>query len=362
MKTIWFAPLFATALLTTVLLPACGSEQVASSDEGGTGLGPGFGGGGDASTDGTGDRFAGCLTSSKKAEKIPVDMVIGLDTSFSMDFDEKWTNVRDAMKSFVQNPAYSDLRIGLQFFPIRKLCSATAYATPAVALALRANVAASIEQALDAQTMADGTPMVPLLQGLTTYMRGNAQVGRRPVIVLATDGVPDDKCVGGSTDSLPNTLENAVLVAGEAKTGSPSIATFVIGVGGELAALNAIGQAGGTGNALLVDTSGNTQAAFLEALDSIRRQAIPCDYAIPETIVDATKTNVTYTPAGGAPQTFGFVGNAEGCAKAPESGWYFDDENAPHKVILCAATCDIVKKDDLGQVDVLFGCPRFDVR
>lgn len=355
MKTLRFLPLIVAAAFSALVVPACGSDATEGPDAGGGG--PGFG-----TTDGSADPFAGCLTSSKKADKIPLDMVIGLDTSFSMDFDSKWTSVRAALKAFVENPAYSDLRVGLQFFPIRKQCSATEYAVPAVPLALRANVETAIEASLDAQQMSGGTPMVPLLQGLTNYLRASAQAGRRPVIVLATDGVPDDTCVGGSSDSLPNTLDNAVLVATQAKDGTPSIATFVIGVGGELTALNAIGQAGGTGNALLVDTSGNAQAAFLQALDSIRREAIPCDFPIPASIEDPTKTNVTYTPAGGSAQAFGFVGNQDGCAKAPTSGWYFDDEAAPHKIILCPQTCDIVKNDDQGNVDVVFGCPRLDVR
>ena len=65
------------------------------------------------------------------------------------------------------------------------------------------------------------------------------------------DGIPDDTCPAGS---MPNTLENAIAVAAAAKSGNPSIATFVIGVGSELTALNAISQAGGTGDAILVDT------------------------------------------------------------------------------------------------------------
>lgn len=360
-----FTSLAALTLGLACTQGGCGSEnsefQDGSSSGNDPGASSGFVGGGDGGASSSGN-LAACTTASKKAEKVPLDMVIGLDTSFSMDFDDKWTNVRAALKSFVKNPAYSDLGVGLQFFPIRKLCSVSDYAQPAVPLALQPQAAAPIAAALDAQQMADGTPMVPLLQGLSTYLKANAKPNRKPVIVLATDGVPDDTCLGSAGGALPNTLENAVAVATQAASANPPVSTFVIGVGGELTALDAIAKAGGTEKATLVDTGGNTQLLFLQALDAIRKQAIPCDYTIPDGIEDPTKTNVTYTPSSGGQQTFVFVGNADGCSKAPNNGWYFDDEKAPKKVVLCKAACEAVKSDDQGRVDVVFGCPRIEVR
>jgi hypothetical protein len=346
-------PLLATAAV------ACGSDADGANDASSSGASSGNfanGDGGAAQGDG-----GACATTSKKAERVPVDMVIGLDTSFSMDFDDKWQNVRDALKAFVGNPAYADLGIGLQFFPIRKQCSVADYAVPAVPITLQPQAVGPIHAALDAQQMAGGTPIVPLLQGLTKYLVENAKPGRKPVIVLATDGIPDDTCLSSADGALPNTLENAIAVADKALKGTPSIATFVIGVGGELAPLNQIAAAGGTTQATLVDTGGNAQQALIEALDGVRRQAIPCDYDIPPGTIDVNATNVTYT-TGGTTKQLVFVGNAAGCAKAPNEGWYFDDEAAPKKVILCPAVCDAVKTDDAGSVDLLFGCPRVEIR
>ncbi len=342
-------------------LAACGSDSEAtdntSSSSGSTSGFIGDDGGGN-NLDGE-----GCATTTKKAEKQPVDMVIGLDTSFSMDFDSKWPNVRDALKTFVSNPAYAELKVGLQFFPIRKQCSVPDYQAPAVPLTLQPQASGPIGAALDLQQMSGGTPMVPLLQGLSKYLVANLTPGRKPVLVLATDGFPDDTCLAGdsATGALPNTLDNAVAVADLAFKGTPSITTFVIGVGGELKALDAIAAAGGTGTATLIDTGGNAQASLLAALDGIRRKAIPCDYDIPTGQIDAKQTNVTYTQASGQTSQLVFVGNEAGCAKAPNNGWYFDNEAAPKKVILCAATCDAVKVDDIGHVDLVFGCPRVGV-
>jgi hypothetical protein len=290
-------------------------------------------------------------------------MIIGLDTSFSMEFDDKWTNVKAALESFVTNPSYSDLGVGLQFFPIRKQCSVSDYETLAVPLGPEPQVSTPITQALEAQMMSGGTPTVPLLQGLVAYLQAHPNPAHKPVIVLATDGVPDDACASPVAGETPNTLDNAIAVTAAAYAGTPSIPVFVIGVGSELTALNGIAQAGGTGQATLVDTGGNAQQQFLAALDAARRTAIPCDFAIPsDSNVDPNQTNVVYLPAGAAAQQFVFVGDASSCAQAPTSGWYFDDPNQPTKVILCGGACDMVKADDRGQVNVVFGCPRIDVR
>jgi hypothetical protein len=342
----------------------CGSSpDAAKPDAGDSGTssgGPAFQG--DDGGGGNGDG-GGCESVSKKAENIPLDMVIGLDTSFSMDFDDKWTNVKAALESFVTNPSYADLGIGLQFFPIRKQCSVPDYQSLAVTLGPEAQVSTPITQALESQMMAGGTPTVPLLQGLIAYLQAHPNPAHKPVIVLATDGVPDDACISPVDGETPNTLDNAIAVAAAAYAGTPSISTFVIGVGSELTALNGIAQAGGTGQATLVDTGGNAQQQFLAALDAARRTAIPCNFAIPpDSGIDPTQTNVVYAPAGAPQQQFVFVNDATGCSQAPTNGWYFDDPMTPTQVILCGGACDMVKADDRGQVNVVFGCPRVDVR
>jgi len=355
MKELLTAGLVIALVGAGVAITACGSDNEAEGGDDGGGGGIGFvsdgGPGGDTG-------LMGCAKSTKKAEKLPVDMVIGLDTSFSMDFDSKWVNVRNALKTFVANPQYADLGIALQFFPLRKQCNVVDYGAPAVKLGLQPAVKASIITSLDAQQMAGGTPMVPLLEGLTSYLHANPNPARKQVIVLATDGVPDDTCLAPTAGAKANTIENAVAVAGAAFKGTPSIPVFVIGVGSELTALNAIGQAGGTGDAVLVDTAADAQAAFLKALDNIRRAAIPCDFPLPSTDVDVANTNVSYTASDGTSKTYVSVGNEAGCSKAPNDGWYFDNEAKPTKVILCAGACSVVKADDGGSVDVVFGCPR----
>ena len=359
----------ASACLAALALAGqgCGSSaDGAKAGDAGNGDSGSSSGGSTFQTDdggGSGGEGGGCASVSKKAENVPLDMVIGLDTSFSMDFDDKWTNVKAALESFVTNPSYADLGIGLQFFPIRQQCNVSDYQALAVALGPEAQVSGPITQALDAQMMAGGTPTVPLLQGLVAYLQAHPNPAHKPVLVLATDGVPDSACISPVDGETPNTLANAIAVAAAAYAATPSISTFVIGVGSELSALDGIAMAGGTGQATLVDTGGNAQQQFLSALDAARRTAIPCDFAIPmDTAVDPANTNVVYAPASAPEQQFVFVTNAAGCSQAPTNGWYFDDPTTPTKVILCDAACDLVKADDRGQVNVVFGCPRVDVR
>lgn len=350
--------LLSCGLLAFALAPAvsaCGSND----DQPPTGDQPDSGGGFVETDSGT----AGlkCATDSRKAEVVPVDLMVGLDTSFSMDFDKKWISVQAALKSFVKNQSLAGLGLGLQYFPLRKQCSVGDYSQPAVPITVLPNAAQPVEQSLDGQQMFGGTPMVPMLQGLNQYMKTFAaqNPNRKPVIVLATDGIPDDTCQGGLNGSTPNTIENAVAAAKASYEGTPSVSVFVIGVGGELTALNAIGQAGGTGNAILVDTTQDVEKAFLDALTTIRKTAIPCDYAIPALNAppDPSKININYVTNAG-PQVFLYVGTAADCAKAEENGWYFDNDAAPTKIILCPKTCERVKSSDEGKVEVVFGCER----
>lgn len=368
MRTFLHKVLSVTVLCGAAFAPSlggCGGGDDNNANGGGGGGGEDSGGFNTNQGDGGGTGLAKCATESKKAEVKPVDLMIGLDTSFSMDFDRKWLSVQAALKSFVQNPGLTGLGVGVQYFPLRKQCSVADYSAPAVPITDLPAAAAPVSQSLDGQQMFGGTPMVPMLQGLNTYMKTFAaqHPERKPVIVVATDGIPDDTCKGAVNGATPNTIDNAVAAAKASFTGSPPVSVFVIGVGTELSALNGIGQAGGTGNAILVDTTQNVEQAFLNALQSIRRTAIPCDYDIPSlgSAPDPNKINVNFVRSSGE-ELFLYVGNAADCAKAETNGWYFDDANAPKKVILCPKTCEKVKSVDDGKIDVVFGCDRITIR
>ena len=88
-------------------------------------------------------------------------------------------------------------------------------------------------------------------------------------MLLVTDGIPDD---------CNSTVENVTEVVREGVTGSPSIQTFVIGLG-DLGALNMFAEAGGTGQALVIEPG--AAPALVAALNQIRTAALPCSFKLP---------------------------------------------------------------------------------
>ncbi|MCU0661009.1 MAG: VWA domain-containing protein [Myxococcota bacterium] len=314
--------------------------------------------------------FEACAEGNYEIGLMPLDMLLALDTSYSMDFapvgapSSKWFAVKEAIKSFSACQNCNGLGIGVQYFPLRKLCSVADYGLPAVEFLELPDLAGVTAASLDEQRMAGGTPMVPLMQGALDYTRAYATANpeRRVVIVLATDGIPDDTCQVGGEGMLPNTIDNVIELAGQGARSVPSVPTFVIGVGSELGPLNDISQAGNGGEAILVDVnSGNVEQAFLEALEDIRL-ASACEYDVEKLAsevsgpgIDFDKVNVLFT-VGSKTYTFKYVGDEAGCAKAPTAGWYYDDPALPTKILLCPKTCHRVQNNTGGQVKILLGC------
>lgn len=121
-------------------------------------------------------------------------------------------------------------------------------------------------------------------------------------------------------------------------------------------------RTGGTTGVLSL-TPGDYTALFMMLAQTVTsKKELACEWAIP-TIPDGAgqfdkrKVNVTYSPGdGSAPTQFGKVPSMTECAMAAAGGWYYDDDNAPTKVVVCPQNCDVMKADFEGRVDVLFGC------
>jgi hypothetical protein len=69
--------------------------------------------------------------------------------------------------------------------------------------------------------------------------------------------------------------------------------------------------------------------------------------------LDLDRVNLNYTPGGGVTETLPRVADPAAC---PELGWTYDDPTAPTQLVLCPATCDLVRADPAGNVEVAFGC------
>ncbi len=308
-----------------------------------------------------------CVMGSRAIGKVPIDLFITLDRSRSMDTVDRgstmtrWEAVAAAVDGFINSPLSSGIGAGIAFFPRtasdgRPLCGTGDYAFPVVPIGPLPDVAPSILKAIAVQTRASGTPTTPAIEGAHLYTRSQqvASGDHTAALVVVTDGAPRD---------CASSIASTSAVAAAAIAASPPIRTYVLGVGPNLANLNAIAQAGGTTQAYLVESSG--EGALLAAFEAIRTSALACEYVIPpgDPLTDADVLSVsTRTGADGATTQVGQVENAEACAS--QVGWFYDNPITstgppPSKVVLCPAACDPLVKTTGNRLDVAIDCnPR----
>ena len=301
-----------------------------------------------------------CAASTQTATVLPLDLYIMMDQSGSMTSGtgtglSKWAAISQAIKGFVNDGAAAGIGVGLQFFPLQT-CAAAEYAKPEVPILPLPGNAESLLKAIAKHQPNGSTPTAAALEGAITY--AGQFVKQNPThtvaVVLATDGIP--------TSCAP--LDTVPAVAGIAAAGwtNAKVQTFVIGVGSELAALNAISAAGGTKAAFLVDVAGNVVQQFAAALKAIQGLALACSYAIPTPLpgekIDFEKVNVQMTLGTGPPQLLTYVGSEAACAP-PTLGWHYDDPVTPTKIQLCAATCAVPASAGSVKVELILGCARF---
>lgn len=239
-------------------------------------------------------------------------------------------------------------------------CDAAQYSTPAVAMATLPGAAAALNQEISGQSPFGNTPTYPALQGAVGYaLSYKAENPTHAVVaVLATDGMP--------TQCDPLDADSIAAVAQAAYQGDPSVPTFVIGVitpstPGAQETMDLIASEGGTGQAFMIDPSGNVTQAFLDALNAIRGNALACEYLVPQPeppeVIDYGKVNVEYTaPDASEATTILYVGS-EGACDATSGGWYYDvdpSQGDPTTILMCPATCTQLQGG--GDLVIRVGC------
>jgi hypothetical protein len=321
---------------------------------------------------------AACAADSRKAETFPLDMFIMMDQSSSMSATVaggvQWDLIVSALSQFLMDPGSAGMSAGIQYFGLDDgsfnwfglndtiSCNAADYAKPDVPITLLPGGASAIVDSLHRHGPTGNTPTTPALQGAIEYATTWATQNptHRVVVVLATDGIPN---------GCSSTVAGVAAVAKMGAEASTKIPTYVIGVGPEVVSLDQVAVAGGTGKALIVDTSQDASKSFLAAMNSVRNAAqLPCELQIPSPksgeSPDFDKVNVAYTPGSGPDAgkrtTILRVPDETACDPAA-GGWYYDDPQAPTKMNLCDATCSTVTSDSSGKVDVLVGCKTLTV-
>jgi hypothetical protein len=250
------------------------------------------------------------------------------------------------------------------------VCDPAAYQTPAVEFAELPGAAAALSASVGAQTPLGDTPSRPALRGAIAHARewAAAHAGHKVVVVLATDGFPTE-CTGGQAAFGPSdqALTDVVNVAMEGLAGTTSIQTFVIGVfsAAEPTAqtnLDRIAVAGGTERAYVIDTGGNVQQGFLDALNQIRAARLDCEYLIPQPPsgknLNLDEVNFQFTDANMMSTSYYYVA-PDGCTGAANE-WHYDvlptAMPGPTKIIACPATCQALKATTGGSIQIQLGC------
>jgi len=328
------------------------------------------------------DPNSACTSTSADGQPTQVDLYFMVDITGSMNCpvpdggvacdmvngppasgESRWTVVSKALKAFVADANNQTLGVGMRFFPVGgntggmgspgggAACNIASYAMPNVEIGPLSTTSPALTSAIDMQVPAGTTPTVPSLTAAVDHATAWAKANptHRVAVVYATDGQPN-----GCTN---NTIANAAAVALRGALGTPSIPTYVLGVGPNLANLNSIAENGGTKAAFLVDTSQDAAAQLSAALGSIRTTtALDCSYSVPTPpkgqTLDPTLVNVEYTNSAGT--VVKVLQDPPNTTCAAGSGWQYSTDGT--QINLCGKACTDVKADKGGKLQVLFGC------
>ena len=241
-------------------------------------------------------------------------------------------------------------------------CRPATYEAPVAAIAELPGAKAALVKAIQtAMPDPNGlTPTGPALQGAVNQAStwAMAHMDHQVVAVLATDGLP--------TLCDPVAIADVAAIAAGGRKLNPAISTFVIGVVGPAdvdapANLNSIAKSGGTTKAFIVDTTGNVQTQFRDALNKIRATGLSCELAVPTAeagkTVDYGEVNVAFD-SGMGPVDLESVPSVADCATHPQA-WYYNVDPAqgtPTRIEACPGICSDFEKTDMGSVKIELGC------
>lgn len=318
---------------------------------GGSGASSGFGNAGSAGAQSgaSGAGVAGaiggnvCDADVYTGERRRLDIYMMVDDSGSMV--PWWPATIEAISTFFHDPGSEGIGIGEQFFGSE--CGADYYANPRVPIAPLPGNLTALENGFPILPI-EGTATLPAMTGAVAHATAWAQANpdAKTVVLLVTDGIPSE---------CGSTIENVSEAIAAGYNGTPSIQTFVIGLG-DLGALNMFAVAGGTGQAIEIQPGAGQE--LVDALNSIRSAALPCDFALPDgggtTTVSLDRVNLQYTDPAGTQTVIPKVAQADACAGVA-GGWFYDDASGATRLVACPQSCDQLNTG--GQVQVVLGCP-----
>ena len=310
-------------------------------------------------------------------QSLPVDIVWGVDTSLSM-FDET-VAVQDNINTFSQQIIAANIDVhvvmlaALPFLPgLPSVCVGAPLGTGQCPGDSKPPTFFHHPQAVVNSN--DGASVfINRFPDYRQYLRPNAL--KYWVIVT------DDDSVGGDAGVYANNPDKfiadltAVDPMMRAPNGGPN--WKMSGMYAHTQCLNAfnvgnfwkavIDKTGGVHGDLCACTQAATcTQAFKGVLDSLAKtittaaKPLECEYTIPKPpgaqMFDKERVNFDLT-SNGTKENIGWVNDAGACH--PElGGWYYDNNDAPTRILTCPKSCEKIKATTNGGVSVAFGCAR----
>jgi len=377
-KTLDLLPL----CLATTLTVGCSSKdeptEAATSDAGSTGGQSGYQL--DASA-WDADAATNCGGSKLQAEPRPVNVVVLLDRSLSMNTPlsaaqatTRWQAMREALKAAL-TATQNKISFGLKLFPDSTGDCTVAQPGLAVAPGLGASAVAEIDQAIADAIPAGGTPVSAALDQLIDYysLADAATLAGDNVVLLATDGAPN--CNGALTCEQATCIANienpeqtqnicqydpaqcldaTATIAKVKALQDRGIGTVVLGIPGTEYAqyreiLNQMALAGGLFN-------GDPNFYYYPVSADAGVQGLTSTLErITKGLIKSCLLQLTSVP-----QDYGLLNVSIDGVRIPQSGmdgWDVDQTTSPPTVVLKGSTCGTITTRGAESVEIIYGCP-----
>lgn len=322
-----------------------------------------------------GDGASGCAVDHYVPTPSPLGIYILVNQASSMA--SLWAPVEQALIDFIVDSGKEpNINAGIQYFPnldsFLTVCDPPTYATLDVPIALLPGNELALITSLgrhgpDALLQAYGaiaaaqlflvdspatSALTGAIQAARTWQTAQTTPGARGIVLFVTNAVP-------STSTSPTcmaTLDATVAAAAAGVAGTPSISTYVLGVGDLLTDLDTIAAAGGTGAAHIVRSS--VAADIVQELVGLRSYALSCQFTVDVSWLTQGLVNVDAKETQATLQLSRVLG-PENCTSTTTASWYAAD---PNQIVLCPAACDAVRTNGALALDVVYGCPTIEAR
>lgn len=323
---------------------AAGSGVGIQADGGGAGVGVPI----VPSGDGT------CTFEPLDALRHPLDIYVMMDSNITLALG-LWELAVIGLRDFAQDPRSAGIGMGVRYYGLE--CDSEAYEVPTVEVAPLPENEPAIRNKSTPNQALQSSQMLPAVQGAIAHQKKRAMThaGRKQVVAVITDGITSDL-------NLTCPIYSADDVVAAAQAGfmnTPAIETYVLRLS-TVADAVAVGQplarvaaAGGTVSDIVIGPT-DVPANVNEALQTVRRRARPCDYTLPNG-ADTARVGMAIATVGSA--TGNEIARVEKAADClAQHGWHFDDTAAPTRMVLCPATCNMLRTGDGLSILPLTGC------